>query len=55
MKDFLFVCYSVQATMLSCAITEWYFGLSDVREGVQRAIFYCVSKHLCEAEGTETV
>lgn len=41
--------------MLSCTITERYFGLSDVREGVQRATFYCVSKHLSEAWGTGTV
>lgn len=33
MKDFLAVCYSIPTTMLSCTITEWYFGLSDVREG----------------------
>lgn len=41
--------------MFSCTITERYFGLSDVREGIQRATFCCVSKHLSEVWGTATV
>lgn len=55
MKDFSAVCCSIQATMLSCTVTERYFGLSDVREGVQRATVYSVSKHRSEAWGMETV